>query len=299
VRWVLTWFLLASIWGSTWLFIKLGLEDLPPFTFAGIRFVVALFPLLLFLRLRRTPLPRGKADWWLIAVTGLLTFTVDYGLVFWGEKHISSGLTAILFSTFPLFGLVFAHFMLPSEPLRARKVAGVVLGIAGVALIFANQVHLDDRLGLAGAVAIFVAAAAAALASVLIKSRGTHLDPTVVTVGQMAVGLVPLLAIGLAVEGNPLEFHWTPMAVIALLYLALVGSALTFVLYYRLIQVIEVTKAQLIPLFSTVVAILLGFLVLGEALSWRALVGGGMVLGGLALTATARPRRHVAASPTQ
>jgi len=295
VRWLLVWLLLASIWGSTWLFIKLGLEDLPPFTFAGIRFVVALLPLLVLLRARRTPLPRRVADWRLLAVTGLLTFTVDYGLIFWGETTISSGLTAILFSTFPLFGLVFAHLLLPAEPLRARKLAGVVLGIAGVTVIFADQIHLDDRLGLAGAVAIIVAAAAAAFSNVLLKARGTHLDPAVVTAGQMAVGLVPLLAVGLSFEGSPLGLRWTPLALVSLLYLALVGSTLTFVLYYRLIQAIEVTTAQLIPLFSTVIAVLLGWLVLDETLSARALAGGAMVLAGLLAAVTAPKARRSAA----
>lgn len=295
MRWLLVWLLLASIWGSTWLFIKLGLEDLPPFTFAGIRFVVALLPLLVLLRARRTPLPRRVADWRLLAVTGLLTFTVDYGLIFWGETTISSGLTAILFSTFPLFGLVFAHLLLPAEPLRARKLAGVVLGIAGVTVIFADQIHLDDRLGLAGAVAIIVAAAAAAFSNVLLKARGTHLDPAVVTAGQMAVGLVPLLAVGLSFEGSPLGLRWTPLALVSLLYLALVGSTLTFVLYYRLIQAIEVTTAQLIPLFSTVIAVLLGWLVLDETLSARALAGGAMVLAGLLAAVTAPKARRSAA----
>jgi drug/metabolite transporter (DMT)-like permease len=292
VRWVLTWLVLGVVWGSTWLFIKLGLEDLPPFGFAGMRFLVAIVPLAILVRWRRVRLPRNVADWRMIAVTGLLTFGLDYGLVFWGEQHISSGLTAILFTTFPLFGLLFAHLVLPAEPLRARKLAGVLLGIVGVAVIYADQLSLGDPLASLGALAVVVGAAAAALASVMLKARGTHLDPTVLTTGQMAFGLVPLLAVGLSTEGNPLHYRWTPLAVTSLFYLALVGSALTFVLWYRLIQVIEVTKAQLIPLFNTVVAVLLGWVVLDERIGVRGVIGAAAVLGGLALTLTtprARP----------
>jgi drug/metabolite transporter (DMT)-like permease len=287
VRWRLTWLLLGVLWGSTWLFIKLGLEDLPPFGFAGLRFLIAIVPLAILVRVYRLRLPTDGADWRLIAVTGLLTFGVDYGLVFWGEQHISSGLTAILFTTFPLFGLVFAHLVLPSEPLRVRKVAGVLLGVAGVAVIYADQLSLADPLAPLGALAVVVGAAAAALASVMLKARGTHLDPTVVTTGQMAFGLGPLIAIALCTEANPLHYHWTPLAATSLLYLALVGSALSFVLWYRLIQVMEVTKAQLVPLFNTVVAVLLGWIVLDEQLGLRGMVGAVAVLGGLALTLTA------------
>src|ERR1051325_7045486 len=91
---VLVWLVLALIWGSTWLFIKLGLEDLPPFTFAGIRFVIAVLILSIIVFLRRRPLPRSLRDWVLIAGTGFLAFSINYGLLFWGEHRVSSGLAA-------------------------------------------------------------------------------------------------------------------------------------------------------------------------------------------------------------
>src|SRR5438132_9463449 len=91
-----SWFLLCGIWGSTWLFIKIGLADLPPFTFAGIRFVLASLILIALVTARRARWPRSREEWWLIAVSGVLQFTVNYGLVFWGEQHISSGLAAVL-----------------------------------------------------------------------------------------------------------------------------------------------------------------------------------------------------------
>ena len=105
----LVWLLLCCIWGSTWLFIKLGLEDLPPLTFAGIRFVIATAIVFSLIAARHIPLPAGKRDWTLLAVTGILSFTLNYGLVFWGEQYISSGLAALLQSTLPLFGLIIAH----------------------------------------------------------------------------------------------------------------------------------------------------------------------------------------------
>src|SRR5215510_11172189 len=119
---VLVWLILSGIWGSTWLFIKLGLEDLPPISFAGIRFVIAFSVLAAVIFARRLPIPRKARDWRMIAFTGFLSFTLNYGLLFWGEQHVSSGLAAVLQATIPLFGLVIAHQFLPSERMTAIKV---------------------------------------------------------------------------------------------------------------------------------------------------------------------------------
>lgn len=278
------WGALALIWGSTWLFIKVGLEDLPPFSFAGIRFAVALVPLAALMALRRARLPRRPADWALLTFTGLFSFAGSYGLVFWGEQFISSGLTALLFATFPFFGLLLAHALLPSEPLRPRKIAGVLLGIVGVAVIFADQLKLEGRMALWGAAAVLGSAVVSALSGVLIKGWGGHLDPVAVSVSQMAIGGLPLLILGLALEGNPLRLAWTPKAVFCLLYLAFVGTSLAFVLWYRLLQATEVTRAQAMPFFNTVVAVILGCLVLDESYGLKGALGGIAVLLGLGLT---------------
>jgi drug/metabolite transporter (DMT)-like permease len=288
----LVWLLLASIWGSTWLFIKVGLEDLPPITFAGIRFVVASAPLVAWLGIRvlrrglggigGTSGIRGR-DWWLMVWTGLLTFTLNYALVFWGESHISSGLAAILYTTFPMFGMLLAHGLLPDEPLTARSVAGVLLAAAGVVLIFYNEIDVRGLLALLGSAAVVTAAAGSALADVWIKKDGVHIDPVLMTAVQMVAGFIPLLALGIPLEGNPLGFHWTPRAVFALVYLALLGSSTSFVLLYWLIRRIPVTRVMLIPFLSTLVAVLLGAVVLGERLSWRVVAGGAAILVGLGL----------------
>src|SRR4030088_2052841 len=109
----LVWLRLRGIWGSTWLFMKIGLVDLPPLTFAGIRFVIAFMILALFIGVRRVPLPEARRDWLLLAVTGVLSFSLNYGLVFWGEQYISSGLAALLQTTITPFGLADADFFFP------------------------------------------------------------------------------------------------------------------------------------------------------------------------------------------
>ena len=281
---LLVWILLSVIWGSTWMFIKVGLEDLPPFSFAAVRFVVAIGVLLPFVVTRRIQLPRSGHDWWLMIETGILTFSVVYGLVFWGEQYVSSGLAALLFATFPLFGLMIAHVHLPAERLTWVKVLGVAMGIGGIALVFSNELHMSGIMALWGSVAIVGASLSAAYADVLIKVRGGHLDPALLTLVQMTAGLLPLVAVGLSAEGNPLRLGWTPLAVVSTAYLAVVGTALAFVLLYWLIRHMEVTRAMLITLVTPLVAVLLGVLFLKESLTWRTAAGGLAIVAGLALT---------------
>jgi drug/metabolite transporter (DMT)-like permease len=284
----LVWLVLCGIWGSTWLFIKLGLKDLPPLTFAGIRFVIGCAILFAIIRIRGIQLPRARADWGLLAVTGILSFGLNYGLVFWGEQHITSGLAALLQATLPAFGLVFAHFHLPGERLSWTKIGGVVLGVCGVAVVFSNQLAIAGRQALAGCIALILSAAFAAYSNVLVKAYGKKLNPAIMAAGQMFFGLLLLLAVGLPLEGNPFRFHWTPMAVIALLYLAVVGSVIAFMLYYWLVLNMDVTKSMLIALVTPVVAVILGMLVLDEEFGWRTLAGGAMIILGIAFIVVRR-----------
>src|ERR1044072_1465847 len=288
----LVWLVLCGIWGSTWLFIKLGLEDLPPITFAGIRFVISCAIIFSIILIRRIRLPRARADWILLAITGILSFGFNYGLVFWGEQYISSGLAALLQATLPAFGLVFAHLHLPGERLSWTKMGGVILGVCGAGVVFSNQLAIAGRLALAGCVALILSAMFAAYSNVLVKKYGKHLDPAILAAGQMFFGLLLLLAVGLSLEGNPLRFHWTPIALMALLYLAVVGSVIAFLLYYWLVLNMDVTKSMLISFVTPVVAVLLGMIVLDEQFSWRTLAGGAMIILGIGLIVVRKARKQ-------
>ena len=293
----LVWLVLCLIWGSTWLFIKLGLEDLPPFTFAGIRFVIAVAILATIIAIRRLSLPATRRDWLLLIVSGVLAFCVNYGLLFWGEQYISSGLAAVLQSTIPAFGLVIAHFYLPGERMTPARILGIILGVIGVAVVFSNQLDVAGTKALVGCAALIVSSAAAAYSNVLVKAYGKHLDPAVLAGGQMFFGMIPLLLIGIPFEGSPLHFRWTPMAVFALFYLAIIGSVVAFLLYYWLVQNMDVTKTMLIALVTPVVAVTLGMIVLDEELHWRTLLGALMIISGIAIIVTRQARTKVQ-SPT-
>lgn len=299
LRYFSVWLGLCVIWSSTWLFIKVGLNDhLPPLWFAGLRFVVASGVLGLWNLWRRAPLPRAAGDWSLIALTGFLTFTVNYGLLFWGEERITSGLCAVLQATIPAFGLLFAHLYIPGERLTAPKIGGVILGLCGVGIIFSDELRLAGTSALWGSAAIVVGGASTSYASVLVKARGRHLDPAMLSAGQMTCGWAPLLLLGACFEGAPWRFHWTGSAIFALFYLALLGSALAFCLMYWLVQRVEITKIMLISLVTPVAAVVIGALALGEKLSSHAMLGGLCVLLGLGLVIYRRaPRRSAAETP--
>jgi drug/metabolite transporter (DMT)-like permease len=293
----LVWLLLCGIWGSTWLFIKVGLQDLPPLSFAAIRFVVASAILWAIIAIRHLELPHARIDWLMLAGTGVLGFTINYGLIFWGEQYISSGLAALLQSTIPAFGLLFAHLHLPAERMTPAKVVGVLFGVIGVGVVFSSQLSLAGTRAFAGCVAIVISAAGAAYSNVLVKAHGGKIEPTTIAATQMTFGMVPILLLGLFMEGNPANLHWTTSAIFSLLYLALVGSVIAFILYYWLVQHIDVTNTMLIALVTPVIAVLVGMIVLDEKMTWRTLAGGALIIFGIALIVyRSRIRSHAQSS---
>jgi drug/metabolite transporter (DMT)-like permease len=292
----IVWLILCGIWGSTWLFIKLGLADLPPLTFAGIRFVLASLILSAMILARGVRWPRARNEWLLIAIVGLLQFTLNYGLVFWGEQYIPSGLAAVLQSTFPAFGLVIAHLYLPYERMTPAKVIGVLLGVMGVAIIFSDRLTISGPMALFGSVALVLSAFFGSYSNVLVKAYATQIDPQVLAAGQMVCGFPPLLVLGLATEGNPFRFHWTMMAVVSLAYLVVVGSVIAFALYYWLVRHMDVTKTMLIALVTPVVAVVLGMMVLHERLNWRLFAGGACIICGIGMIVLRKRHKTVSTS---
>jgi drug/metabolite transporter (DMT)-like permease len=289
----IVWLILCCIWGSTWLFIKIGLTDLPPITFAGIRFLIASLILALLVTARRAHWPRTRREWILIAVVGVLQFALNYGLVFWGEQYISSGLAAVLQATFPAFGLVIAHLYLPQERMTPGRVLGVLLGVFGVAVIFSDQLRIAGSMALLGSVALVLSAFFGSYANVLVKAYGAKIDPQALAAGQMIFGFVPLLAIGIATEGNPFRFHWTTMAIVSLVYLIVIGSVVAFALYYWLVRNMNVTNTMLIALVTPVVAVVLGMIVLHEKLNWRLLAGGACIISGIGMIVLRKQHKSV------
>jgi len=291
---IIVWLLLCLVWGTTWFVIKIGLESLPPISFAGLRFASAIVILLVVMSLRKIALPKTKRDWTLLAVTGFLQFSFNYSAVFWSEQYISSGLAAVLQATIPAFGLLTAWVHLPQERITWQKIAAILLGIVGVAIIFIEQLHINNLLAFAGCVAIVAGAFAAAEASVLTKRFGASLHPVSLLFGQMVCGVLPVVVVGYFKEGNPLSFDWTASAVFAVLYLAVVGTIVAFWLYYWLLQRVESSKAMTISLVTPLVAVIVGAIALDEKLLPQTIVGGALILGSVCLIAFRRQKKSAA-----
>jgi drug/metabolite transporter (DMT)-like permease len=270
-------------WGSTWLVIKIGLADLPAFYFAGLRMAIACLALTpLVFRKGRPRLTRTqRRD---VAVSGLLQIGFSYAFVFAAEQRISSGLTAVIFACFPIWVGLFAHWMLPAEPLTAGRLVAALLGLGGVALLEAPALRafdLDRATALAALLPLF-SAVTAAFANVWMKKRLSSVSPPVNLWGQTLVGAAFLLLLSAASEGGEVA-HWTPRAVIALLYLSLLGTVIAFLALFWLIPRVPMSSIGAIPLIDTLIAVALGALVLAEPVGLRLFAGGGLILAGAAL----------------
>lgn len=292
LRNIAAWVVVCAIWGSTWAFIKIGLADLPPFTFASARFILALTVLVIIIAIQR-PLWPKRADYGAIAFSGFLQFGLNYALVFWGEKQISSGQTALLQSTIPLFGFLIAHYALHAERLTPKRVLGLLIGLIGVAIIFSDQLEFGGTLQILGSIAILLSAVGVAYANIMVKQRAGHIDNRVLIAMQMSCGLIPLIILSLIAEGNPLAYNWTPRALFAVVYLATVGTIAAFMIYYWMVRHIKVTTTQLISLVTPVIAVIVGVLFLAEQVTPRLLAGAAAILIGIATILWSRKRKAV------
>jgi drug/metabolite transporter (DMT)-like permease len=287
---------LCAVWGSTWLFIKIGLRDLPPLRFAAFRMALAclLIAPVAFAARRRL----SRRELLSVALCGFLQIGLAYAFLFTASQWIASGLAAILFASFPICVGLFAHFLLPDEPLTPRAVAAAALGLSGVAVIelpaIAELIVSPPGPLVAGGSLVLGAAIVSAYANVLNKKSLSGVPPVVNVWGQTLVGSAVLLLAVVALErGAPAR--WTPSAIASLLYLAVFGTVLTFAGLFWLIPKVPVAVIGTIPLVDTLIAVMLGSLVLGERLSTRILGGGVLILAGVVLAASGRRSSGVAA----
>lgn len=281
--------LLTLIWGTTWAAIRVGLAGVPPFAGVALRFTIAGALLLALAPRLGVRLGRARHERWLWVVNGLLSFCLSYGAVYWAEQHIPSGLAAVLFATCPLFVAVFAHFLLPGERLGAPALAGLLLGLAGVAAIFSDDLALLGGENVRrAALVMLLSPLASAAASVLVKRWGADVPAlSLAAVPMLGTGFV-MGALALALErGAPLVLDARSLG--ALLYLAVLGSAVAFTVYYWLLARVKATQAALISYLIPIVAVAVGALLFDEPLRPRLLAGSALVVAGV--VAVNRSRR--------
>ncbi len=276
--------LLCIIWGSTWLVIKIGYGGLGPFNVAALRFLMAGAVLAVIIPVLGTRWPNGRREWSVVTFVGVALFGADYGLIYWGEQFIDSGLTAILFATLPLFTVALAHLYIPGDRITARKLSGTLVAFAGVVALFGESLRLDvEKLG--PMAAIVIATVCAAAAGVVSKRHGATLHAAALNAPAMLIGGVVLAAAALA-TGEAFRLPHEASTWAAIVYLAVVGSVVSFLVYFSLLKTWNVTSLSFISVFTPAIALALGFVFLDERPTLWTAVGAVLILAGVALALT-------------
>jgi drug/metabolite transporter (DMT)-like permease len=273
--------MLCLIWGSTWLVIKVGYGGLGPFNVAALRFLIASIVLAPIVPLFRASWPSTRTEWTLVVWVGLVLFAADYGLIYWGEQFLDSGLTSILFALLPLVTIGFAHLYVPGDRITGRKLAGSVLAFVGIVALFGDRVRLDPG-GLGPMLAIVASTVCAAAAGVATKRHGGNLHPASLNAPAMLIGAAALAAASLA-AGDGLALPLDAPTWSAIVYLAIAGSVITFLGYFTLLKSWSVTSLSFISVFTPTIALFLGFVFLDERPTISSGVGAALILGGVAL----------------
>jgi drug/metabolite transporter (DMT)-like permease len=287
-RWGLAlYLLLCLVWGSTWMVIKIGYGGLGPFNVAALRFFIAGAVMALVAQSTGARWPRGRQEWMAVAIVGLLMFAGDYGLIYWAEQYIESGLTAVLFATLPLMTLFVARSYLPGDRITPGKLASSLLALAGTLALFADRLRLDATATLP-MLAVLGATLCAAIASVVSKRDAHDIPSATLNAASMLIGAVVLLGAALAHgEGFRLPADAGTWAAVG--YLSLAGSVLAFLIYFSLLKTWSVMSLSFISVFTPVVALLLGFVFLQEPLTTWKIGGAVLILVAVAL-ANRQPR---------
>jgi drug/metabolite transporter (DMT)-like permease len=219
-----------------------------------------------------------------IALAGFLQIGVSYACVFAAERTIASGMTAVLFASFPIWVSLFAHALLPDEPMRLSALAAAMLGIAGVAILELPAVETLIAGGRFPVAALLPLAASitSAFANVWMKKQLSRVPPEFNLWGQTLVGSIFLFSLSLVFESGS-SMHWSDRAIGALAYLSILGTVIAFLALFWLIPRVPIATIGAIPLIDTLIAVSLGAAILGESVGWRLWAGGAMILTGAAL----------------
>jgi drug/metabolite transporter (DMT)-like permease len=285
-------FLLATLWGASYTFIKLGVATIPPLTLIAARTLIAGVLLLVVMRWRGVMLPRDAATWRRFLFQACLNSVIPWTLIAWGERSLDAGLATILNSTSPIFTFLLTLAIARHEALTARKLFGVLAGMTGICLI----VGVQALGGLGGQLAAEIATVAATIcyAGAAIFSRGFKgFDPMAPAAGSLLCGTAILTPISLVVD-RPWTLAPSMSSVLALLGLAVFSTALAFVIYFRLIQTLGSVGTTAQAYLRVPIGVALGVLFLGESLSATAWIGLGCVVIGVAAMTIPAPKVAVA-----
>jgi len=273
---------LGALWGSSYLFIKVAVSEVPPLTLVAARLVLGAAILWVLLRASGLAMPRSWKLWSIYAVMGFINGALPYSLIFWGEQYISSGLASLLQATMPIFTVILAHFLIQDERLTWIKVLGVLVGFVGVGLLMLSDLRQGLHANLWGELAVVVSSVSYAMAGIVARRHLRGQPPLVSTTGQLTMGAVWTLPLSLVVDR---PFHLSPSlaAIGSWLGLTLLGTVVAYLIYYALIERTGATFVSTVTFIIPVNGLLLGALVLGEPLTAALLGSLALILLGVVL----------------
>jgi len=300
-RTLLAFGIIYFVWGSTFLAIRVGVREVPPFLLAAMRFLVAGIVLYgwLIARGERSP---NRGQWMSVVLLAFLIFVLDYGLLFWAEQRVPSGIAAVMLATIPVFMTLSEIIFLGTQRFTARLAFALLIGIGGVAVLMSHSLSLGGTpIDARGAAALIVAAVSWSAASALTRKLPLPSSKVMSSGAQMLAGGM-LLAIAAAALGEFRGFHpWSVSrgAWLALLYLIVAGSIIAFTAYVWLIHHESPTKVGTYAYVNPVVAVLLGYFLGGEGLGLRTILGTLLVLISVVVITTTQFKKAVVRAVAQ
>jgi drug/metabolite transporter (DMT)-like permease len=275
--------LLGFLWGSSYLFIKIGVEaGLEPFTLVALRLAVGLVLLATVVAIAREPLPRSARTYGHLAVMGAFSVAVPFSLITWAEQSVDSTLASVLNGSVPLFAIVLAAAFLNDEPITANRLGGLVIGFAGVAILVGFDPATLASGDLAPKLALIGSSVSYALGAVYARRMVHGLRPMIPALFQVTFALV-MAGVMVAIFEWPITVPMRPDAIGAIVWLGLLGSGAAYLVFFRLLGRWGATRTSLVAYLLPVVGIVLGAVVLSEAVDARLLIGTALVIGGIAL----------------
>jgi drug/metabolite transporter (DMT)-like permease len=282
-RWVLpvAFVSLGLIWGSSFAWIKIAVEDVPPATLVAWRMTLGAIGMLLLIAAFRLRVPRGAGEWLPLVVLGAVNAAIPIFLISWGQQFVDSGTAAVLNSLTPIFSLLIAGIALRVEPVTALRVIGLLLGFIGAALLASRELELRaDASGLIGAVAVVVAAFSYAVGASYARHRIQRTHRYVVAGGTLLFASIDAWVLALLADGGvvlPTRLE----TIVAIAWLGILGSFVAYVLFFFLIEHLGATMASMVTYLFPVVGVGLGVLLLGERMDVRLAIGTVLVLIGI------------------
>jgi drug/metabolite transporter (DMT)-like permease len=282
---------LGFMWGSSYLFIKLAVDDFGTFTLVALRLAVGALLLWAVVLATRQELPREPRIYGHLFVMGLVNIVIPFVLITWAEQSVDSSLAAILTAPVPLFAIVIAPFFLHDEPIRVNGVVGLLVGFVGVVILTSRDLAVGDS-DLSGEIALLGAAFSYAIGAVYARRNMRGVPPLIPAVFQVSFALLVSGIIALVAE-RPWEARPDPEAIFSILWLGIVGSGLAYLVVFRLFAAWGATRTTMVAYEIPVVGILLGYFVLAEPVDFRLLIGTALVVGGVALVNSPYGRRRL------